>query len=133
MKKSTGFKPVGFRIFSAPYIPASLLLLVCALTVLLVVVGVVLEERSCGHGTMGPIPEGPGMGDVPRFIGTPAVPKPLAPKEIPRHPFMAECGGPHIDSYNSDVSDWGGPLGNNPEVLSRSMGHRFASSMLRTF
>ena len=82
MKKSTGLKRVGSCMFPIPYILASLLFLVCALTVLVVIVDLVLERRSCGHGSMGPIPQGPGVDDVPRFIGTPAVAKPLAPKDI---------------------------------------------------
>ncbi|NRB39705.1 MAG: hypothetical protein HRU20_14770 [Pseudomonadales bacterium] len=54
------------------------------------------------------------------FIGTAAVAKPLT-RKIPAHPFMSRQGvnSMHGDSYSSDVHPGMGPLGINPQVLSR--------------
>ncbi|UCD84258.1 MAG: hypothetical protein JSU92_13415 [Deltaproteobacteria bacterium] len=74
------------------------------------------------HGPMGPIPDGPGLEELPLLIGDPATANPLPPKDMPEHPYLAVSGGVHVDGYNTDVSDWEGPLGRDPEVFSRSMG-----------
>lgn len=59
-----------------------------------------------------------------RFHRYPTDPRPLtgfAAQQI-LHPFMAfEGGGLHGNAYNSDVHVTGGPLGNNPQVITRSV------------
>jgi len=53
--------------------------------------------------------------DVPQAIGEAVEARPLAPSGTPQHPFLAEGqrSGMHAGSYNTDVSDYPGPLGNN--------------------
>jgi hypothetical protein len=67
-----------------------------------------------------PIPEGPGAGALPRFLGTPATPRPVAVPHPPRHPFMAPNGRSnlHVDGYQSDVHQGSGPLGRQTEKRS---------------
>ena len=78
----------------------------------LVVVVVILAGIAFRIGPFWPIPDGRGLSEVPGFIGAPAVPKPLPPKAVPAHPLLAPMSGGHDDTYNSDVQDWCGPLGN---------------------
>lgn len=113
------------RFFRCPASRAHLILLVLALAA--------MAMAACGHGPMGAIPAGPGEDDVPSFIGERAVPTPLPPKNVIQHPFMAESGGSHVDIYNSDVTAWPGPLGNHPEVFSRSMGLVLGDCIMRSF
>jgi hypothetical protein len=82
---------------------------------------------------MGPIPGHSAEQTVAAFVGRPAVPKPLPPKDVPHHPFLSEYGAAHVDSYNSDVTDWPGPLGRDPEVISRSMGRHLGLCTIRAF
>jgi hypothetical protein len=68
-----------------------------------------------------PIPEGPEADSVPKFIGSPAVPKPITGvPQPPRHPFMAPNGRSNIhdDAYMTDTYLVSGPLGRNMERLS---------------
>ena len=58
---------------------------------------------------------------LPAFLGTPATANPLSAKPVQPHPFLSTQGTMHADSYNSAVQDWHGPLGNNPQIISRSM------------
>ena len=85
------------------------------------------------HGPMGPISDGPGLEDLPLLIGGAAVPDPLPPKDVPPHPYLAESGGVHVDGYNTDVSDWDGPLGIDPEVVSRCLGTPLGICFMRAF
>ncbi len=50
--------------------------------------------------------------DVPQAIGEAVEARPLTPSETPQHPFLAEGqrSGMHAGSYNTDVSDYPGPL-----------------------
>lgn len=53
--------------------------------------------------------------DVPESVGDPVAARPLLPTDTPQHPYLAEGqrSGMHAGSYNTDVSDYPGPLGNN--------------------
>jgi hypothetical protein len=85
------------------------------------------------HGPMGSIADSAGVDELPLFIGNVATANPLPPKDVPVHPYLAASGGVHVDSYNTDVSDWEGPLGSNPEVLSRSLGTPLGICFMRAF
>src|SRR4051794_35014050 len=67
-----------------------------------------------------PIPEGPDAATLPRFIGAPVAPQPVDSPDPPRHPFMAPNGRAelHVDSYQTDVHQGLGPLGNGIERAS---------------
>jgi outer membrane protein assembly factor BamB len=67
------------------------------------------------------------------FIGETFVPNPLPSKDVPQHPFLAALNGAHIDSYNSGVQDVSGPLGINPQVISRSMDFLFGTCGIHVF
>ena len=85
------------------------------------------------HGSMGSIADTAGLEELPLVIGGPAVANPLPPKDVPVNPYLAESGGVHVDSYNTDVTDWEGPLGENPEVISRSLGDPIGICFMRAF
>jgi len=78
----------------------------------------ILMLLSCG----GPIPDDFGLGCVAGYIGRPAEPNPLPPKNVEPHPMLSAVSSIHSDSYNSDVDDFSGPLGINPEVRSSFIG-----------
>lgn len=99
----------------------------------LIIILLIASNVMCGHGPMGPIPDDSDPGDLPLFIGEPALPRPLPPKHVPEHPYISPGGCVHVDLYNSDVTDWGGPLGRSPRVLSRSMGRLLGSCVMRVF
>lgn len=71
-----------------------------------------------------PIPDGPGRGFVPAFVGGPAVPEPLAGRPVPANPHQGPVGtsSMHADSYASDTYPFLGPLGRAPEVLDEAKG-----------
>jgi hypothetical protein len=60
-----------------------------------------------------PIPEGPGAGSLPQFIGKPATVRPVRSPDPPQHPFMAPNGKSnlHEDAFQTDVHQGPGPLG----------------------
>ena len=62
--------------------------------------------------------------DVPAIIGEAVAARPLAPTDTPVHPLLAEPqrSGMHAGSYNTDVSDYAGPLGNNTAAQHRAFG-----------
>lgn len=62
--------------------------------------------------------------DVPASIGEAVSARPLPPAQTPVHPLLAEPqrSGMHSGSYNTDVSDYAGPLGNNTAAQHRSLG-----------
>ncbi len=62
-------------------------------------------------------------GDLLRFRPADAS-RPIAHVEIPEHPFMASNAGNnmHCDSYESDAYQAAGPLGLQPQVISRTRG-----------
>jgi len=64
-----------------------------------------------------PIPPQLDAQPVPLFIGSPAVPNPIAAPTIPQNPFMAPNGksNVHDDTYMSDTYTIGGPLGKGPD------------------
>lgn len=59
-------------------------------------------------------------GEVPEFVGSPAVLRPVEAPKVPQHPFMApnERSNIHNDAFQSDTYTIAGPLGNDPEVTS---------------
>jgi hypothetical protein len=87
---------------------------------------VVIVVFAAGHafGVGDHIRQGMGFRQQPLFVGQPAVAKPLAPLAIPAHPFLADQGrnGMHADSYASGTHPFAGPVGNNPQMTTRSLG-----------
>ncbi|MEV4006717.1 hypothetical protein [Actinomadura sp. NPDC049753] len=71
-----------------------------------------------------PIPDGPGRGFVPAYVGAPAAPAPLAGRPVPANPHQGPVGtsSMHADSYASDTYPFMGPLGRDPQVLSEAKG-----------
>ncbi|MFA5399076.1 MAG: hypothetical protein WC169_08640 [Dehalococcoidia bacterium] len=61
---------------------------------------------------------------APGFIGSPAEPISIRALQIPQNPFMAANGRSctHDDAYMSDTYEWGGPLGQDTQVLSSYLG-----------
>lgn len=60
----------------------------------------------------------------PAFVGHPATPRPVRGiPPIPHNRFMAPNGESeiHDDGWQTDVSTWGGPLGNHPQTLSSDL------------
>ncbi len=70
-----------------------------------------------------PIPQQPFAQPVPRFIGQPAIPKPITALPVPEDPYMAPNGRSniHVDAYQSDTYATGGPLGHTPTVKSATL------------
>src|SRR5687768_13414490 len=70
-----------------------------------------------------PIPAKP-TADSPRFVGSPAKPRPIFGPRIPSHPFMAPNGrsNVHVDAYQSDVNTAAGPLGTRMRRVSSLFG-----------
>src|SRR5437773_7346662 len=64
-----------------------------------------------------PIPEGPGAGALPQFVGSAARAHPVSAPQPPQNPFMAPNGrrNVHDDAYMTDTYAWSGPLGKNIE------------------
>jgi hypothetical protein len=60
---------------------------------------------------------------LPDYIGAPAKAQPLANSRVPQDPFLAPnpFSQVHSDAWNSDVTDFAGPLGRDPEVLSSAL------------
>jgi len=85
------------------------------------------------HGEMGPIADGSDPEELELLIGEADNANPLPPKNVPLNPYLAESGGVHVDSYNTDVSDYGGPLGRDPELVSRSLGEPVGICFMRAF
>lgn len=58
------------------------------------------------------------------FTGQPAIPQPITSSEIPQHPFMGANGSSnmHNNAYMTDTYTIAGPLGNNLEVITSSLG-----------
>lgn len=81
-----------------------------------------LTAMASGCSRPIPIPDGPGIFQVPVFVGSPARPKPLPAKDVIPHPLLGENSVFHEEHYNSDVTDQPGPLGLDPEVLTRLYG-----------
>lgn len=84
---------------------------------------------SCGHVREGSAPRqirSPTRVErrVPGQIGASVAARPLAPSLVPVHPYMAQHGAScmHVDPYTTNTYAWAGPLGQAPEVQSRSMG-----------
>ncbi|MQY02861.1 hypothetical protein [Actinomadura macrotermitis] len=69
-----------------------------------------------------PVPDGPGRGLLPAYIGAPAVPRPLPGRPVPANPHQGPPGwsSMHADSYASDTYPFNGPLGRRPEVRSEA-------------
>ena len=65
--------------------------------------------------------------DVPAAVGDAVAARPLAPDNLPEHPFLAEAqrSGMHAGSYNVDVSDYPGPLGNKTVARHRQFSALF--------
>ncbi len=90
------------------YLSSSMLLLACLIF-------------SPLGATAGEIPDVPPNLNLPQFLGQPAQAKPLPPKEVEPHPYLAPQSSMHVDMYNSGVVDLPTPLGVDPVVRSRSM------------
>ena len=60
---------------------------------------------------------------LPDYIGAPAKAHPLSNSRVPQNPSLAlnPFSQVHSDAWNSDVTDYAGPLGNDPEVLSSTL------------
>src|SRR5262245_38586909 len=71
-----------------------------------------------------PVPDGPGKGLLPAYIGGPAPPRALAGKPVPANPHMGAVGlsSMHADSYASDTYPFNGPLGRKPKAVSEAKG-----------
>ncbi|MEU5878367.1 hypothetical protein [Spirillospora sp. NPDC047279] len=71
-----------------------------------------------------PVPDGPGRGLLPAYVGGPATPRPLPGTPVPANPHQGPVGwsSMHADSYASDTYPFAGPLGRSPEVRSESKG-----------
>ncbi|MFC5754789.1 hypothetical protein [Actinomadura rugatobispora] len=69
-----------------------------------------------------PVPDGPGRGLVPAYLGAPATPRPMAGTPIPANPHQGPVGlsSMHADSHASDTYPFSGPLGRRPQVLSEA-------------
>lgn len=67
-----------------------------------------------------PIPNGPGYDKAVKFIGKPAIARPVALPPVPTNPFMADSGTSNIhnDTYMTDSYSWKGPLGRKSKVTS---------------
>ena len=78
------------------------------------------------------------LADVPHFIGSPAIPKPMQVAlalAYDQHPYLAKSGvnSMHNDSAQSDSYRWAGPLGNNLEVSSKQFHRILGSCVSQTF
>lgn len=73
-----------------------------------------------------PIPSLPTDLLVPKYIGAPAVARPIASAAVPQNPWLAANGrsSMHNDSYSTNAYAVSGPLGKSPVVTSRSYGVR---------
>lgn len=76
--------------------------------------------------------------NVPSFIGSPAIPRPIASalaEPIIQHPYLAMTGnnGMHNDAAQSDAYRWSGPLGIAPKVQSRQFHRLGGACVAQTF
>src|SRR4051794_26674830 len=71
-----------------------------------------IEEKVFTHGR------------VASFEGKASTLAPLPPANVPQHPYMAANGrsAMHVDAYCSNTYDTAGVHGDDPEVLSDSLG-----------
>ncbi|WP_455353208.1 hypothetical protein [Streptomyces sp. SYSU K217416] len=69
------------------------------------------------------IPRAPGHRLVRPYEGAPATARPVPGEAPPQHPFLAPNGrsGMHADAAGSGTHPYSGPLGRNPEVISRKI------------
>ena len=76
-----------------------------------------------------------GGGAIPQHQGGVATAKPLPPLPMPRHPYQDNNGyaGAHGDSYNSGVMPHAGPLGLDPQVMSRMTSALFSGCSTQHF
>lgn len=65
-----------------------------------------------------PIPQGPGALVTPKYVGRPAITRPVTGMEIPQHPYLARNGtsSMHNDAWATDAYAGPGPVGESPEV-----------------
>ena len=68
---------------------------------------------------------------VPKYVGAPATPDPIAHPPIPQHPYLSPDGtnSMHNDAYASDAYEVSGPLGIDPQVKFSSYGLRECATM----
>ncbi|HYH58696.1 MAG TPA: hypothetical protein VD790_05705 [Thermoleophilaceae bacterium] len=66
------------------------------------------------------IPQTPGVGGSPEFVGKPWSARPVFAAPAPRHPFMApnQRSNIHSDAFQTDTNSWSGPLGRRMETFS---------------
>ena len=69
--------------------------------------------------------------EVPKYVGAPATPNPIAHPRIPQHPYLSPDGtnSMHNDAYASDAYQVSGPLGIDPQVKSTTYGLRECATM----
>lgn len=94
--------------------------LVLALLILSLLPGAAMGATPPPEGDT-PIPSGPRT-KLPDYAGAPATANPTGDSGVPQNPLLAPNGFNlgHLDPWMSDVSDFAGPLGLNPAVLSSS-------------
>ena len=68
---------------------------------------------------------------VPKYVGAPATPDPVAHPPVPQHPYLSPDGtnSMHNDAYASDAYQVSGPLGIDPQVKFTSYGLRECATM----
>jgi hypothetical protein len=64
-----------------------------------------------------PVPPGPGALVTPRYVGRPALPRPVR-LSVPQHPGLAVGGAATVlgDGWATGTYAWAGPLGESPDV-----------------
>ncbi|MBW8483670.1 glycosyltransferase family 2 protein [Actinomadura parmotrematis] len=94
-----------------------------AITATVAAVTAVLALAAAPAGAA-PVPDGPGKGLLPAYLGSPAVPHRLPGAPVPANPYMGAVGlsSMHADSYASDTYPFAGPLGREPQVRSEAKG-----------
>jgi hypothetical protein len=95
-----------------------------------ITVGLALALAAAGT----PTPASADLGSlfrVPKYVGAPATPNPIAHPPIPQHPYLSPNGtnSMHNDAYASDAYQVSGPLGINPQVKTTSYGIRECATM----
>jgi hypothetical protein len=86
------------------------------------VFGLLLVSGCTPGGPLISIPATAELSGVPSFIGQPAVANPLPIHTVPINPYLLDGrNGIHYDTCNSDVTNWVGPLGNNPSVATHKL------------
>ncbi|KAA1421683.1 hypothetical protein F0U44_05255 [Nocardioides humilatus] len=115
-------------------LPAARLVAAATVIALLTAANSPAEADDPAVPSLPPIPAVPGLPIpslptdllVPKFIGAPALKKPLAAPVVPQNPYLAPNGtsSMHNDAYSTDAYAVSGPLGRQLTLRSRSYGVR---------